>query len=102
MIYEVSSALDKWINNLDAINGATWLQVFREYNGAGGFFGGTKHKGIPKRESEKSVEIDRREDIVEVGGDDIELGKQLDFTSSDLRVYAEFTRDRNKIFLEHL
>ena len=28
--YEVSSALDKWINNLDAINGATWLQVFRE------------------------------------------------------------------------
>ena len=28
--YEVSSALVKWINNLDTINGATRLQVFRE------------------------------------------------------------------------
>jgi hypothetical protein len=28
--YGVSSALDKWISNLDTINGATWLQVFRE------------------------------------------------------------------------
>jgi hypothetical protein len=50
----------------------------------------------------KAMKIDRRENVANVGRDDIELRDQFDFAAGSPRVDPQLARSHNKIFLKHL
>jgi hypothetical protein len=87
---------------VETIDLSRFLRVFRENYATASLFGGAQDQGIPERKSVKPVEIDSSQNIRDVWGGNVELGQQLDFTASDMRINVQFASDCNEIFLQDL
>ena len=62
-VWVAPDALQEWIDDLDAVDNAPVLHIFREQNAAAGFFGTVKYERIPIGKPVQSMEVDCRKNI---------------------------------------
>jgi len=90
------------IHNLNAINCATVLEIFRQQNAAASLLSRSQNQRIPKRKRMQPVEIDGCENIRNLRCGHIKLGQQLHLPARDARIDMQLSRNVYEILLQHL
>src|SRR5258706_2119172 len=93
---------EKRVYDLQSVNFAPCLKIFREENGASGPESCSHHQGVPKGELVESVKVDCGKDVFKPDPKQVEATEELRFPLCIFRLYAEFFRCCPEVLLKDL